>query len=438
MTAPHDDGPTLRPTEHEALANVQTVLQLCAAGQLRCSEKTARPSAATVMTIAAALQSGDYYPDEPLAAFAWPLLVQAGGLAQIEGGRLRLTPKGQKALSDAPENAIRQIWRRWPQHAPIDEFSRIDQIKGQRGTNVLTAAKPRRQAVATALAACPPGEWIDVDDLFAMMRKEGPRLAIARSERALWRLYIENPEYGSLGYEGFGEWPIVEGRYTLAVLFEYAATLGLVDVEYTAPAHARDDFRHLWGADWLDALSRYDGLLAIRLNPLGAYAVGSSVRYEEPSRPAPERSIEVLANFDIVATADLPAADRLVLDAYATRTADRVWTLSAQSLLAATDTGRSLDDLASFLTDRAAHDVPATVRSLLDDVTARTRQVRDLGMHRVIECADAALATLLANDRSVRAHCTRIGDRHLMIAVGGEAKVRTALRKLGYAMGPGS
>ncbi len=58
-------------------------------------------------------------------------------------------------------------------------------------------------------------------------------------------------------------------------------------------------------------------------------------------------------------------------------------------------------------------------------------------MRRVVECADAALATLLANDRTLRAHCTRIGDRHLLLA-GAEAKVRTAMRKLGYALGPGS
>jgi hypothetical protein len=113
-------------------------------------------------------------------------------------------------------------------------------------------------------------------------------------------------------------------------------------------------------------------------------------------------------------------------------------TLSAPSLLAATDAGRSLDDLTSFLAERAAHDLPATVRTLLDDVAARTRQVRDLGMRRVIECADAALATLLANDRTLRAHCTRIGDRHLLLTAGGEAKVRAAMRKLGYALGPGS
>ena len=42
--------------------------------------------------------------------------------------------------------------QRWLTHAVIDEFSRIEQIKGQRAHNLLTAAKPRRQAVATALA----------------------------------------------------------------------------------------------------------------------------------------------------------------------------------------------------------------------------------------------------------------------------------------------
>jgi hypothetical protein len=432
------DDVTTRSTEREALTNVRTVLQLCAAGKIRCSEKTARPSAASVTTIAQALQYGDFYPDEAIAAFAWPLLVQAGGLARLAGGRLELTPKGHKALSDPPENVLRQIWGRWPRHAPIDEFSRVDQIKGQRGTNVLTAAKPRREAVAAALDLCPADEWIDVDKLFLLMRKEGPHFSIARSERALWRLYLVDPAYGSLGYEGYGDWPIVEGRYALAVLFEYAATLGLIDVEYTAAAHARDDYRDNWGADDLDSLSRYDGLLAVRLNALGAYATGRTSSYAPPAPSEPVPAIQVLANFDVVATADLPATDRLTLDAYAARISDRVWTLSAESLLTAVDAGRSVDDLATFLDERAVHDVPETVARLLTDVSARTRQLRDLGMHRVVECADATVATLLGSDPTLRAHFTRIGDRHLLLAPGAEARVRTALRKLGYALGPGT
>lgn len=39
-----------RLTEPEAQLNLRTVLELCAAGGLRCSEKTHRPSAATVYT----------------------------------------------------------------------------------------------------------------------------------------------------------------------------------------------------------------------------------------------------------------------------------------------------------------------------------------------------------------------------------------------------
>jgi hypothetical protein len=111
------DEVVVRPTELEALANVQAVLQLCSAGKLKCSEKTGRPSAATVTAVAAALQDGDFYPDDPIAAFAWPLLIQAGGLARITGGKLELTPKGRKALSDEPANVIRAIWERWPRRA---------------------------------------------------------------------------------------------------------------------------------------------------------------------------------------------------------------------------------------------------------------------------------------------------------------------------------
>ena len=77
----------------------------------------------------------------------------------------------------------------------IDEFSRIEQIKGQRARNVLTAAKSRRQTVAVALADCPPGEWIAADDLFTTMRLDDLSPTIARIEMALWKLYLEDPHY---------------------------------------------------------------------------------------------------------------------------------------------------------------------------------------------------------------------------------------------------
>ncbi|MFD7652847.1 helicase-associated domain-containing protein [Actinosynnema sp. NPDC059797] len=428
----------VRCTEEEALANLRAVLELCAAGEVRRSDKTGRPSAATVRTVGAHLVRGDFYPEEPIAAFAWPLLLQAGGLASLDGTRLRLTPKGRAALGKPSAEAVQSLWRRWLTHAVIDEFSRVEQIKGQQARNVLTAARKRRQAVAAALAGCPPDKWVDVDSLFTAMRRGNMSPTIARTETALWKLYLVDPEYGSLGYEGHHDWELLEGRYTLAVLFEYAGTLGLVDLDYVDPRGARDDYVDNWGGDDLDALSRYDGLMAIRLTPLGAYSLGLTEAYRPPAPGAAgTRPLKVLPNLDVVATGDLGAADRLVLSAHAEQTADRVWTVSAAGLLRALDNGRDLGEFVDFLAERTGHDLPDAVRTLVADVERRSSRLTDLGHVRVIECADPALAALITRDRAVRALCRPIGDRHLAVRVDQEPKFRKALLKLGYVVPAG-
>jgi hypothetical protein len=68
------------------------------------------------------------------------------------------------------------------------------------------------------------------------------------------------------------------------------------------------------------------------------------------------------------------------------------------------------------------HDVPGTVQRLFDYIDARTRRVRDLGTGRVIECADAQVATLLEQDRSLRSLCRRWGERHLLLDPASESR----------------
>jgi hypothetical protein len=143
-----DDEVVLRCTEQAAMADVAAVLQLCAAGRLRCSEKTRRPSAATVAAVEQALWAGDFYNGEAMASFAWPLLLQAGGFAELAGSKMVLTERGNKALRTPAAETIRHLWRRWVTAGLIDEFSRIDTIKGQRKARALTAVKTRRGVVA--------------------------------------------------------------------------------------------------------------------------------------------------------------------------------------------------------------------------------------------------------------------------------------------------
>lgn len=254
-------------TEERAAAQLAAVLELVGAGQITCSAKTRRPSAASIRLLASSLPFGDFYPDEPISSFAWPLILQAGGLA--DGPRLRLTPRGTAAARKHPAEVLPGLWQRWARGGIIDEFIRIEAVRGQRSANVLSAVRRRRETVAAALTLLPAGEWTDVDYLFRLMQRERLHPSVHRTELALWKLYLEDPQYGSLGYDGAHIWSVLEGRYTLAVLFEYAATLGLLDVRYTDPQGARSDYRELRGGEGLDSLSRYDGLSEVRLTGLG-------------------------------------------------------------------------------------------------------------------------------------------------------------------------
>ena len=173
----------------------------------------------------------------------------------------------------------------------------------------------------------------------------------------------------------------------------------------------------------------------MRLTPLGAYVVGVTT-YRPAGHARPHAPLKVLPNLDIVATADLAPADQLTLDAFATRTSDRVWTVSATSLLSAIDTGRDLAEFSGFLDHRADHAPPDALTALVVDINRRAGQLTDLGHLRVIECADAATAALIAGDRTLRSLCRPIGDRHLAVPPDHERRFRRALIACGYVIPP--
>jgi len=291
-----------RCTAPDALSNLVAVLELIADGQVRYVASTRRPSAATVTLVEDCLVGGDYYsyaaggddPGEPIAAFAWPLIAQVSGLARLSGGRLELTSRGMRALASPGYETLAQVWGRWLRNVSLDEMARIDIIKGQRSPGTLTPVTARREVVAGALRALEPGAWADTDLIWSVLRTERTRLVLARSLPALWRLHIGDAYHGSLGHAGAKAWEAVEGRYALCVLFEYIATLGLADVRYTGAAGARDDYRFLWGTDGYSTLSRYDGLLAVRVNEFGAAILHDPDAVRALTLPVPRRILLLL------------------------------------------------------------------------------------------------------------------------------------------------
>ena len=275
----------VREMEVAAQRNLKAVLKLVERGQIAVSDRTSRPTAATTRRIAAVLEGGDFYAtpgsqksddddddrEGPIQAFAWPLLLQAAGFARNQGTHVALTRKGLSAREAATPDALRQLWNAWMKWKIFDEYSRVESVKGQKGA--MSAVAPRRDAVADGLAECPVGRWVAVGEFWRFLRADELDFTVSRND---WRLYICDRQYGSLGDTGRGNWSILQGRYVLALLFEYAATLGMIDVAYGPAEGGRFDYRDMWGTDDLSFLSRYDGLSAFRLTPLGAFCLGTT------------------------------------------------------------------------------------------------------------------------------------------------------------------
>ena len=414
-----------------------SVLRLIDSGNVSVSVETRRPSAASVKALTQILEGGDFYPvipDEnagPIRAFAWPLIVQVGRLAELSGTKLRLTKAGRDALSRPAGETLRWLWSTWNYTDTMDELSRIEIIRGQRSEPSLTLVSIRRKAVADTLGRCPPGSWISLDVFYRFMRACGNELTVVENARDL---YIGNQRDGSFDRED--RETILNKCWLMAFLLEYAVTLGVIDAALIPPAGARCSYRKLWDTDDPVYFSRYDGLMYLRITALGAYFLG--IEYEYRPAPTERKSVlRILPNLEITAIgAELERADRIALDTYALPVSDLVWQLNKSKLLTAIQEGRPIAEVREFLDARSIGTIPDTVIRFLDDIEQRAAKLQDRGPARLIECSDAALAVLIAADSRTGKHCIPAGEHHLVVPSSSEGAFKRALLKLDCCIAP--
>jgi len=426
-----------------ALREFTTMLRLVESGIVRVSDKTRKPSKASVEAIAPLLMDGDFYQpedrsehaEEPgsdlaIRAYAWPCLLQAAGLVTLAGGKLSLSPAGRKALVRPAQEGIRAAWKKWIGNKLFDEFERVEAIKGKQSARP-SAVADRRQAVDGVLEECPPARWIAIDEFFRFLLANDSDFTVARD---VWKLYIAEHSYGNFGYDGDHGWELLQGRFIMAMLFEYAATLGLIDVAYIAPQGARHDFHDRWGTDEYECLSRYDGLKYFKINALGAWCLGLTDSYE-PEPLIAKKTWKVLPNHDIVSSELNPdPADVMFLERFADHTSDRVWHLDREKILTAVEAGLTINAVSEFLESHSSEPIAPTVQRLLADLRESAGRVRDVGTVRMIECTDAETARLLLLDSKLKSLCMPAGERNLVFRTADETNVRSRLRKLGYVI----
>jgi hypothetical protein len=269
---------------------------------------------------------------------------------------------------------------------------------------------------------------VKVDELLRFMQSKGLDYEVARYP---WKLYIGDSHYGHL--DDYYSEPILRSRYLLAYLFEYAATLGLIDVAFTHPTGALADFHNLWGADCLEYLSCYDGLKYFRVNPLGAYVLGLSDGYDPPvfeSRPV----LTVLPNHEIVITdaISLSPADKLFLNKVGKKASSSLWLLTLPTLLAAAQSGTDTKQVRAFLESRSSQPLPETVIQLLKDAVGRSTRLSYNGRAHLIACKDPALVQLISSDRKASKLCVAAAGDYIVVLPGKEKEFIKTLADMGY------
>ncbi len=370
---------------------------------------------------------GDLSAYKSIKAFGWIQILRASLWFKETNGELQINLK-KSALQQRHCDIIRQLFLDWKDRSKFDEFSRINQIKGQKGkgqkyfTNVLS----RRDACIEVLRACPLEEWVSFDDYLRLMAVEGQFFNVTFEP---YSLYIGDSTYGRFHDDIF-----LTNVYTRCLMMEYFATLGIVDIAYVTPENAQDNYYDRWGQYDLDYLSIYDGLKYIRLTTLGAYVLGVVDSYIDVSEST-KTSLALLPKNRVQFMQPPTTSERVFLTNYADEVTDQVWQLCTSKLLSHLENGGDLDEIQSFLSERDEQPYfPTQIEHLFKMLENNKNAVRLEGRFLLLKCDTESIAKNIASAPKLQKWCQRVGKDQLIIPEGKESMFRQLVHELSYAM----
>ena len=441
---PDDYSPvTVSITEVLIRHDLPVVLNLINQGKITVSDKTGVASSASIRSLEAVLSGGDYYqpeqqididsfeggPIRPIRTYAWPLLLQSSGLVKRNGKKLVLTRKGIKALTSPFSETIKLIYERWRNKGILDEYSRINLVKGQKAKGrIMADPSQRRIEIDLLLSACPVGKWISIDNLLRYIRAGDYDIKICHD---YYRLYLAESGYGTLAYAQ-NPFEVLTGRYIMVYFFEYLATLGMIDIAYIPPYYARSDYRDLWGADDIQFLSRYDGLLYFRLNALGEYCLGLNHQYHYEQAET-THLFEINEQFELILTRNALPDEQQVLNLFAKETDNKQWELSELLTLEALEKGQNTQDFCDFLQQRHAQKLPVEVMDFFTEQNDKATAFSDGGRAQLIH-SSSRLIKFIVSEKTTKNLCQQVDSRIVLVVDKKEKEFRKALKKLGYLL----
>lgn len=411
-------------------SELNALINLIKDKQLKVSAKTGMPSKALLKKLSSQLNEpfSESIEDslKTIKAFGWVQILRAASWIKESNGQLNVNLK-TASLQQKNSDAMKQLFWDWQQKGQFDEFSRIQEIKGQKGKGkrYFTTPESRRVACTQTLKACPVGEWVSFADFMRLMAAKRHYYLVTEDSSFL---YIGDAHYGRIYDE---EW--LTDVHTRCLMMEYFATLGLIDIGYIEPEKASDEYYNSIGMYDLDYLSIYDGLQYLRLTELGAYILGLTENYSEAS--SCETPVLLLSNKRMQFVQPPTTSERVFLINYADELANDVWQLSKSRLLAHIENGGDLQELQAFIQSRDEQPfLPTEVENLFKTLEENKQAVKEVGRVLLLKCNSEATAKNIASAPQLSKWCQRVGKDQLIIPESKEAQFRALIHELSYAM----
>lgn len=420
-------------TELVGRADVLTFLQLVDQGALNWGSTNRQLTAGSVRKVYSQLLTGDFHPEPEkmtgryvIRPFGLDIFAQGAKLVTYGG---KLSPAGRKYLQTQDPVLFLEAFETWAEQSAFDELTRIAQLKGlnARATS-LTFPASRREKIIEALSWCPTHTWIDLQDFYRALKIWQFDFAV---EATQWKNLYAGPyrDYGYMGSDDY--WLIVHGLYIKAVIMEYLATIGAVDIAYVSENISMVDN----AGHYIDtALSLHDGLLYFRINNWGAFLLGQAEEYVPMLLP--QRDLFVIdEGLRLNVLTDMLPNEQLQLEVVAEPVGEKMYMLNAEKLLTAVESGQEFDNLAGFLTNNHRGVPPQTLINWLAHLKRNIGAFTEGKTAVMIRLKQPALRAIVEQDTILSRFSRPLDNTTVLVMSSNVGKFRKRLKELGYLLG---
>lgn len=419
-------------TELIGRTDLLTYLRMVELNQIKLSKTNYRLTAGSVRKVMQNLLDGDFRPlpekvtgRTTIRPFGLDVFTQEAGLVSSRGV---LTGTGKEYLKTQAPDILLAAFEEWSEYGEFDELQRITHLRGVGSKKArLTAPEFRRGRVIEALSWCPVDTWIHINDFYRAFIIWDFDFDVEETEYS--NLYVGSSYYGQL--HGASYWDVTVGLYINAIIWEYLATLGAVDI-----AFVEDDYFTVLDTGDLyidEPVSKYDSLLYFRINAWGAYLLGQAGDYI-PRGPEEKNLFRIDDDRRVHLLADCPPAERLQLEALTEQIDEKTHHLDAVKVLTAVEGGQSLEQIAAFLKANHQGDLPPSTADWLTMLQSNQGTFREGGKAVLVQLKKSGLSELVANDPSLSKICRILDNKTILIRQSQMTRFRNRLKELGYLL----